>query len=68
MIKVLESAVNTLVTTFGIFFVKRLVKVPVILLYELFYLKRGSNTFAKSIDPGQPARSAQADLNRIFLL
>ena len=31
-------------------------------------MKRGLNASAKSIDPGQPAQSAQADLSRYFLL
>ena len=30
-------------------------------------VKMGINTFAKSIDPCQPAQSAQADMNRNFL-
>ena len=30
-------------------------------------VKRGLNASAKSIDPGQPARSAQADLGRNVL-
>ena len=31
-------------------------------------LKRGRNATAKSIDPGQPAQSAQAELDQNFLL
>ena len=31
-------------------------------------MKRGVNAFAKSIDPYQPARIAQADMGRNFLL
>ena len=30
--------------------------------------EKGYNTFAKRIDPGQPAESAQADLGRYVLL
>ena len=46
-------------------------------LYELSYglgfietcsLKKGINASAKSIDSGQPARTAQTDLSRYFLL
>ena len=33
----------------------------------LLYVKRGFNASAKSIDPGQPAQNAQADLGRYFL-
>ena len=31
-------------------------------------MKRGVSAFAKSIDSGQPAQSAQADLGRTFWL
>ena len=30
-------------------------------------MQRGLNSFAKSIDPRQPAQSAQADMGRNFL-
>ena len=35
---------------------------------ETFSEKRGIEAYAKSIDPGQPAQSAQADLGRYFLI
>ena len=31
-------------------------------------MKRGLNAFAKSVDPRQPAQSAQADMGRNFSL
>ena len=38
-------------------------------IYEPFSVERkGLNASAKSIDPGQPAQSAHAELNRNFLL
>ena len=36
------------------------------LVYDLCRLKRGSNKSANNIDPCQPARTAQADLDRNF--
>ena len=33
---------------------------------SIYSVKRGQNASAKSIDPGQPAQSAQADLGRYF--
>ena len=35
-------------------------------VYEPCPMERGLNAFAKSIDSGQPAQSAQADLSRNF--
>ena len=35
---------------------------------ESFSVKTGLHAFAKSIDSGQPARNAQTDLGRNFLL
>ena len=36
-------------------------------LYDLYSVNRGLTRLAKTIDSGQPARTAQADLSRYFL-
>ena len=44
------------------------IKDHVIVLNEACSVKSGLHAYAKSIDPCQPAHSAQADMGRNFLL